>query len=211
MGFPTKRDEEWKYTSIKGLLKPAYKLVSPFASEDSDEQVEFKDIKQYMVNDIDCYKVVFINGCYSSWLSETTHQGFDVCTVGSAWKKYPEMVDAHFAKLSSQGGPLSQLNTALAWDGLYVRVPKGVIVDKAHPGCCISPRAVSQPLSRSRSLIILESGAHAEVIERHQSITKEDIWVNAVDEVFMDDNSSLHWVKLQHDRDSASFDTAQHH
>ena len=54
MGFPTKRDEEWKYTSIKGLLKPAYKLVSPFASEDSDEHIEFKDIKQYMVNDIDC-------------------------------------------------------------------------------------------------------------------------------------------------------------
>jgi Fe-S cluster assembly protein SufD len=203
MGFPTKRDEEWKYTSLKSLLKPAYRLVSPFASEDSDEHIEFKDIKQYMVNDIDCYKVVFINGCYSSWLSETTHQGFDVCTVGSAWKKYPEMVDAHFAKLSSQGGPLSQLNTALAWDGLYVRVPKGVIVDK--PIQVLYFTTGSQPtFITTRSLIILESGAQAEIIERHQSITKEDIWVNAVDEVFMDDNSSLHWVKLQHDRDSAS-------
>ncbi|MFZ9597624.1 MAG: Fe-S cluster assembly protein SufD, partial [Schleiferiaceae bacterium] len=88
-GFPTVRDEDWKYSSLKPVLAPHYGLRPPCAPLD-DEHLEFKDIKRFLVNELDSYRVVFLNGRYSSWLSDTTHRGFDVCTLSSAWKKYPE-------------------------------------------------------------------------------------------------------------------------
>ena len=63
-GFPTVRHEDWKYTPLKKILKEDYALSSPFSAQDDAEPIEFKDIKRYLVNDIDCYRVVFINGRY---------------------------------------------------------------------------------------------------------------------------------------------------
>ncbi|MDA0828618.1 MAG: Fe-S cluster assembly protein SufD [Bacteroidetes bacterium] len=202
-GFPTVRHEDWKYTPLKKILKEDYALSSPFSAQDDAEPIEFKDIKRYLVNDIDCYRVVFINGRYSAWLSETTHQGFDVCTLGSAWKKYKDQVEPHFGRLTETLGATVQLNTALAWDGLYVRVPDHVTLDK--PIQALYFTTGDQPMfTQTRSLILLGEGAKAEIIERHQSLTSSASWTNAVDEVFMGAQSHLHWVKLQHDEASAA-------
>ena len=202
-GFPTVRHEDWKYTSLKKLLKENYVLHAPFGNQEDSDHVEFKDIKRFLVNDIDCYRVVFINGRYSSWLSETTHNGFDVCTLGSAWKKYADQIELHFGKLTEDLGSLVQLNTALAWDGLYVCVPDGVTVDK--PIQVLYFTTGDAPVfNQTRSLVILGENAKAEIIERHQSLTEAASWTNAVDEVFMRENAHLHWVKLQHDEPSAA-------
>ena len=202
-GFPTVRNEDWKYTSLKKLIAPNYVLPSPFASFDEEEQVEYKDIKKFLVNDIDCYQVVFINGRYSSWLSQTTHSKYDICTLGSAWKKYPKIVEENFNKLTKDDGPLVQLNTALAWEGLYVNVPKNIVVEK--PIQVLYFTTGSTPVfNQTRSLVILAEGSSAEIIERHHSLTNHETWTNAVDEIQIGSNSSIHWVKLQHDSPQAS-------
>ena len=50
-GFPSKKDEEWKYTNLKPLLKHDFSL---FPS--SEKAVEFKRIKEYLINDIESFK-----------------------------------------------------------------------------------------------------------------------------------------------------------
>ena len=59
-GFPSKKDEAWKYTSLNSLLKNNY---SVFPKEDNS--LEFSDIKKYFIHDIDSYKIVFVDGVYS--------------------------------------------------------------------------------------------------------------------------------------------------
>jgi len=78
-GFPTRKDEEWKYTNLAPLLKVDYKLFP-----EDEVAVEYKDIKKYLINDIDTYTIVFINGKYSSFLSNTTHDEADICVLSSA-------------------------------------------------------------------------------------------------------------------------------
>ena len=56
-GFPTKKLESWKYTSLKRTLKYDYKL---FPSQ--KDIIDFKDIQDYLINDIESYKIVFVNG-----------------------------------------------------------------------------------------------------------------------------------------------------
>jgi len=201
-GFPTVRDEDWKYSSLKPVLAHHYGLRPPCAPLD-EEHLEFKDIKRFLVNELDSYRVVFLNGRYSSWLSDTTHRGFDVCTLSSAWKKYPETIDRYFAQLTEELGPLAQLNTALVWDGLYVVVPDNVVVDR--PIQVLSFTTGTEPrATQIRSLVVLGMNAQAEIIERHQSLTDQPTWTNSVDEAYLAAGAQLRWVKLQHDGPEAA-------
>ena len=63
-GFPSKKEEAWKYTSLKGVLKHDFSI---FPKEEN--ALEFRDVKKYFINDLDTYKIVFIDGKYSSHLS----------------------------------------------------------------------------------------------------------------------------------------------
>ena len=81
-GFPNKKQEAWKYTSLKGLLKHNYTIATK-----KENALEFKDVKQYFLHDLDTYKVVFVDGVYNSFLSETTHYKLDVCFLSAAISK----------------------------------------------------------------------------------------------------------------------------
>ena len=81
-GFPNKKDEAWKYTSLNKLLKENYSVFPK-----GEEALEYSDVKKYFIHEIDSYKIVFIDGKYSSHLSETTHDGIDVCLMSAALTK----------------------------------------------------------------------------------------------------------------------------
>ena len=63
-GFPSKKDELWKYTSLASITQQDYHLRPT-----SDSSVELKDIKKYSLNDIDSFKLVFIDGIFNPFLS----------------------------------------------------------------------------------------------------------------------------------------------
>ena len=66
IGFPTKRDEEWKYTSLNSLLKNDYTMFPK-----SEATVELKDVKKYFLHEIESFKIVFIDWVYCSFLYDT--------------------------------------------------------------------------------------------------------------------------------------------
>lgn len=200
LGFPTKRHEEWKYTNLKPILKNNYRLFPK-----SEEYIEFKDVKKYFLNEIDSYKVVFINGIYSSWLSETTHYGFDVCTFGNALRKYPEAIENYFNKIApTEDCALVSLNTAFAKEGAFIRVPRNTVVDKPIQIIFFNTAEDSEIMVQPRNLVILEDGAKAEIIERHQSLSDLPVLSNCVTEVSVGANAHLQYYKLQNDNHTAS-------
>jgi Fe-S cluster assembly protein SufD len=120
LGFPTKKLEAWKYTSLNSILKQDYSL---FPSKNLS--TELADVKEYFIHDIDTYKIVFIDGKYSSFLSQTTHQDYDVCLMSSALSspKYKTVIDKYFNKVAKQDN-LTSLNTAFVTEGAYIHIPK---------------------------------------------------------------------------------------
>ncbi|MDX1272644.1 MAG: Fe-S cluster assembly protein SufD, partial [Bizionia paragorgiae] len=56
-GFPTKKQEAWKYTSLNTVLKHDYSVFPK-----QENSIEYKDIKKYFLHDIDTYKIIFIDG-----------------------------------------------------------------------------------------------------------------------------------------------------
>ncbi|HAO14850.1 MAG TPA: Fe-S cluster assembly protein SufD, partial [Tenacibaculum sp.] len=97
LGFPSKKLEAWKYTSLNSILKEDYSLFP-----EHEIAIELADVKKYFIHDIDSYKIVFIDGKYSSFLSETTHDVIDVCLMSAALSKpkYKTIIDNYFNKIA---------------------------------------------------------------------------------------------------------------
>jgi Fe-S cluster assembly protein SufD len=199
-GFPSKKLEDWKYTSLNSLLKTDYSL-----SPRKDHAIEFKDVKRYFLHDIDTYKVVFVDGVYSSFLSETTHDKIDVCLLSAALSKpkYKSVIDAYFNKAAKQDS-LTALNTAFAREGAYIYIPKHKEVEKPIEVINFSTGNEAALMLQPRNLIIVGENAHVQIIERHQSLSGNAVLTNAVTEIFAEKRAYVDYYKIQNDRENAS-------
>ncbi|MCF6279020.1 MAG: Fe-S cluster assembly protein SufD [Flavobacteriaceae bacterium] len=200
-GFPTKKDEEWKYTSLKSVLKHDYS-VFPIA----ENSIEFKDVKKYFLHEIDSYKLIFIDGVYSSYLSETTHDGYDICLMSSALKKpkYKMVIDNYYNKIVNKKESVTNLNTAFSTEGAYIHIPKNIVLPKPIQIINFYTGNEKEILLQPRNLVIVGENSHVQIIERHQSLSSNVVLTNAVTEIFANKRAIVNYYKIQNDHESAS-------
>ena len=179
-GFPTKKEEAWKYTSLNSILKNDFTVFPK-----KENAIEFADVKKYFLHEIDTYKVVFIDGVFSSFLSSTTHDGIDVCLMSSALNKpkYKMVVDNYFNKIASKDESLTTLNTAFANEGAYVNIPKSTVVRKPIEILYFSTGNEAALMTQPRNLVIVGENSHVQIIERHQNLGNNPVLTNSVTEI----------------------------
>ncbi len=199
-GFPNKKQEAWKYTSLNAILKHDYSVFPKH-----ENVLDYKDIKQYFIHDIDTYKIVFIDGKYSSHLSQTTHDGIDICLMSSALtkSKYKPVIDNYFNKITEKNG-LSSLNTAFSAEGAYIHITKNKLVEKPIQIIHFSTGNEAAILLQPRNLIVVDENAHVQIIERHQSLTDNPVLTNSVTEIFANKSAIIDYHKIQNDNKNAS-------
>jgi Fe-S cluster assembly protein SufD len=200
-GFPTKKNEAWKYTSLEKLLKNDYRIFPK-----KDISIELKDVKKYFLYDLDTYKIVFIDGIYSPFLSDTTHDGLDVCLLSAALNKpkYKKVIKKYFNKIVNKNDSLTSLNTSFTKEGAYIFIPKTVISEKPIQIIHFSTGKQGKMLLQPRNLIIVEENAQVQIIERHQSLKSFQILTNSVTEIFSNKGSSVDYYKIQNDYEDCS-------
>ena len=200
LGFPSKKLEAWKYTSLNSVLKQDYSLFP-----DHDTAIELADVKRFFIHDIDSYKIVFIDGKYSSFLSETTHDGMDVCLMSAALSKskYRPIIENYFNKIAKQDN-MTSLNTAFASEGAFIHIPRGVEVEKPIQIINFTTGKENATMLQPRNLIVAENNAHVQIIERHQSLTDNPVLTNCVTEIYTDVHATVDYYKIQNDNTNAS-------
>ncbi|TDQ22017.1 Fe-S cluster assembly protein SufD [Tenacibaculum caenipelagi] len=200
LGFPTKKLEAWKYTSLNSILKEDYSIFP-----DRDAAVELADVKKYFIHEIDSYKIIFVDGKYSSFLSNTTHDGKDICLLSAAFskEKYKPIVEKYFNKIAKQDN-LTSLNTAFATEGAFIHIPKNVEVEKPIQIINFTTGKENATMLQPRNLIVVEKNAHVQIIERHQNLNNNAVLTNSVTEIYTDTHATVDYYKIQNDNNSAS-------
>ncbi len=200
-GFPSKKEEAWKYTSLNNLQKVDFSIFPK-----QENTLEYKDIKKYFLHEIDTYKIVFVDGVYSSYLSETTHDGVDVCLMSSAFSKpmFRPVIDVYFNKAASKDESLTTLNTAFCREGAYIYIPKNKMPKKPIQILHLATGNEAALMLQPRNLIVAEQNAEVQIIERHQSLTDNEVFTNSVTEIFAGKDAIVDYYKVQNDNDSAS-------
>jgi len=199
-GFPSKKEEDWKYTSLNSILKEDYSVFPK-----QENALDYKDIKKYFIHDIDTYKIIFIDGKYSSHLSQTTHDGIDVCLMSSALNKpkYQLIIENYFNKAATKDS-LSSLNTAFSSEGAYIHIPKNKIVRKPIQILHFSTGNESATMLQPRNLVVVDKNSHVQIVERHQSLTSNPVLTNSVTEIFANKRAIVDYYKIQNDNENAS-------
>ncbi|MGB7784674.1 MAG: Fe-S cluster assembly protein SufD [Salinimicrobium sp.] len=199
-GFPTKKQEAWKYTSLNKLLKHDYTVFPK-----KEDTIDYRDVEKYFIDDIDTYKIVFIDGIYSSHLSATTHEKIDACLMSSAMNssKYKPVIDNYFNKIAPNES-LNSLNTAFSREGAYINIPKNTMADKPIQIINFSTGNESALLVQPRNLIVVGENSHVQIIERHQSLTDHPVLTNSVTEIFAEKRAIVDYYKIQNDATTAS-------
>ena len=200
-GFPSKKDEAWKYTSLAKLIKNDYSI---FPKEETT--IELKDVKKYFLFEIDTYKIVFIDGVYSPFLSDTTHDGIDVCLLSAALSKdkYKETITTYFNTIAKKDDNLTALNTSFTKEGAYIFIPKSVVAEKPIQILHFATGKQGPILLQPRNLIVVEENAQVQIVERHQSLVPHQIMSNSVTEIFAAKKAVIDYYKVQNDLDEAS-------
>ncbi|MEN8798682.1 MAG: Fe-S cluster assembly protein SufD [Flavobacteriaceae bacterium] len=200
-GFPNRKEEAWKYTSLGKLQKIDFSIFPKKVNA-----LEYRDVKKYFLHEMDTYKIVFIDGIYSSYLSETTHDGVDICLLSAALSKpiYQPIIELYFNKAVNRDDSLTSLNTAFSKEGAYIYIPKNKAPIKPIEIIHFATGKETSLMLQPRNLIIAEENAELQIIERHQSLTSNDVLTNAVTEIFASKNSIIDYYKVQNDASNAS-------
>ena len=200
-GFPSKKDESWKYTSLKSIIQKNYSLSSK-----SDKSVELRDVKKYFLNDLDSFKIVFVDGIYSPFLSKTTHDGMDICVLSAALSKdkYKSTLKKYFNQIVPKDESLASLNTSYTKEGAYIYIPKGVCPEDPVQIMHISTGNQESIWLQPRNLIIADNNSKVEIIERHQSLRDHSVVTNSLTEIYAEKNAFIDYYKIQNDLNTAT-------
>ena len=182
-GFPTKKVERYKYTDIAKLFEPDYGLnlnrlqipVDPYRTFSCDVP-NLSTSLYFVVND-----QFYAQALPSAHLPEGVVIGSlkDFATTG------------HYNLLAGKDGDaVTDLNTMLAQDGLYVYVPRGVKVDRAVQVINILRSDVDLMVNR-RVLIVVEEGAEVKLLFCDHAADDRHFLATQVIEAFVGENAQL--------------------
>lgn len=193
LGFPTQRQEEWRYTNVEPISR------LPFQAASLSDLDRLPDL----LPDSSA-RLVFVNGHFSE--KHSKFQGLPAGVfcgpLSRALKEKPELVEAHLSRSSDfKDQPFLALNTAFIQEGAFVHLPRGAALEKPLEILHVSSFAnpfVAQP----RNLIIAEEGSQASIVESYVG-WDSTYWMNAATEIFAADSAILEHVKLQEESESA--------
>ncbi len=174
-GFPTVKDEEWKYTNLLPIIKNEYALSA-------QESIVSKELlNEYILTQTETNIIVFVNGKLNRELSDIDAANATICSLSEAEKNHSAVVKKYWGKaLSENPDSLVSLNTALSSEGVFIHVPKGTVVEKPIQIVYFSTNVSSDLFLQTRNLIVIEENAQVQVTERHQNIDQKEVFTNSV-------------------------------
>lgn len=203
-GFPSPREEEWRYTNVSGIEKKLFSV--PASQVASDVSADL--LKAYQLPD--AWSVVLVNGRFSAELSALSGlpDGVSVLSLADALvganvgaKNFSPLLETHLGRaVNNAEHGFVAFNTAWFSDGLFVHVPPKQVL--AKPIQLLHIVTQVDALATTRNIIIVEESAEAKVVETF--VGSDNAYLTAaVTEVFVGQNADLTLYKMQSESEKA--------
>ncbi len=196
LGFPTVREEEWRFTSVAPIAAAEFRPTGADAVQANEQE-----IANYLYSDAE-YRIVIVNGRFVPGLSRTQGlpAGVRVGSLGAAVTEHADVVQRYLGQLADFGTKgFTALNTALAVDGAYVYIPDGVILEQPlHLLFVTTTSATSGPImTNARALVVAGDRTQARIVETYAGPRGAAYFTNAVTEIFAGENAVVDHYKVQ--------------
>jgi len=191
-GLPHRRVEDWKYTDLRALMRDAKPLAAP---PDAAAKARAKAAGA-LLGDVETRRLVFVDGAFVPELSDTAalEPGLSIGSLADALANGDPLLTAHLGKLAPASDVAVALNTALMGDGAVIRIAAGSTAGR--PIHLLFVASEKPAATFVRSLVVVEKGARAMLIESHEGPSGSDYQVNAAVEIFVGDEAHVDYVKI---------------
>lgn len=199
--FPTKKEEDWKFISLRDLYRDSYELAS-------DLKVEAQDFSQHYLPESEGARMVFINGSYSEEHSSTDALPDDVVigNIASLAQDDSELLKTHLNKYlenNFEHDVFSHFNSAFLKDGVFIYVPEGKKVEAPVHLLFIQTDADKNYFTTSRSVVVADKDSEITVVEDHIGLGDNKYFNLPVVEVNLQEDAYVKHTKIQRDSGQA--------
>uniref|UniRef100_UPI0039A6FC7A Fe-S cluster assembly protein SufD n=1 Tax=Ornithobacterium rhinotracheale TaxID=28251 RepID=UPI0039A6FC7A len=188
-GFPSTKDEEWRFTNLKPITQREYNLQL------SQKTLSLSEVKPYFIPELDSYKIVFVNGFFAENLSNI---GSEIEFLPVAAAKENAIYQKYLNTVVKHQNSLETLNTALANSGYYLHIKHHQKVEKPVEIIFFTHEAKASFI-QPKNLIVLGDNASLNIIESYVSLNQEPHFTNAVTEIVVGENTQFNLYKTQND------------
>ena len=206
INFPAKRNEDWKYTNVADLFQPDYqqpKLVDITAEE----------IKPFLFEGLELYLLVFVNGIYNNALSSKDELSEKIIVQDiSAGLKEDGLTKATTSEYlnkwaSETNNYFMVLNTAFAQNGIYIKVPNGIVLDRPVHILNLTQIKEEPTVISPQKIIIAGENSKVTIIEtfHHLTNSQETYFTNTVTQLVVKRNAIVNHYRIQQEAENAFF------
>jgi Fe-S cluster assembly protein SufD len=171
-GFPTRKNEEWKYTSVGELTRNP---LHPTSGSLFDQKAGISAEAAAFLPDWKANRLVFINGRFSAASSSIIDQGaFTLGSLADAIQSNGEQVAAWFDALhNNTWSAFAQLNSALYVDGAWIHLQPKAVVEHPILILDLADQLTEQEVIFPRHLVVAETGSSARIVHL-QGLSAQD-------------------------------------
>ena len=196
LGFPTLRDEDWRFTNVAPLARLPFKPMSDTSADATAKTA----LEQYVFANLDGPRLVFVNGIFNSGLSSVGNlpEGVSVSSLAAVLASDAAAVEKRFNHCArTDDNAFAALNQAFFRDGGFVRIEAGRNIEEPIQLVFISTANHDGETIQPRNLIIAEANSRATVMESFLATGDAAYFTNAVTEIVAGDHAVLEHVKFQ--------------
>lgn len=202
-GFPTTREEAWRFTNVGPIAATAFDLASPEA-EGAEALAAANEIRDSAAT------AVVVNGCFDETLSAYGALPLGVVVEGLANSLEADGASARDIALDLDitGLPFAALNAAFLEDGVHILIPEGAVLSApiqvviaTLPGerpVMAHPRLVIEARAQSHATIVLSFVGEGDQPYLSNVVTQVRVDGGAVLELITDQRESAAAFHLHH-------------
>lgn len=193
-GFPTTRDEDWRFTSVASIANTAFQIAQPASTN-----IPSRDLQPYALEDAAC-RLVFVNGRFAAELSQLEHlpAGLVVSSLGASLLDEPGIAEDRFG-LSGDAArdAFSSLNAAFFEDGAYIQISPGTVITAPLQLLFLSTSSGRPQVTHPRNLIVVGNHAQISIVEEHVSLDEEVSFTNEITDIVAGENSTVSHLLIE--------------
>ncbi len=201
LGFPTVRDEEWKYTDITPAANlatlPVFKSELNGAATQISQNLPFGEILGH--------RLTFVNGHFAPELSRLKNlpEGAFVSNLATELANQNEVLQEHFGKtIDAQNETFAALNTAFAQDGAFIKIGSNLELETPiHLLFLAHGEGIG--VSHPRNLFLIGDNSSATIIETFASTGDTVNFTNAITEIVAGRGARVEHIKVQSESEKA--------
>src|SRR5262245_29308369 len=206
-GFPTTRDEDWRYTKLAALAATPFRTPSSAAPD----TVSTEMVQRSAIGPSAWPRLVFVDGRYAPRhsLAHPLPGGARLSSLAEAMADDQELVERHLARHARwESDVFAALSTAFVEDGALLHVPAEAVLTAPIELVFLATHA--GVLSQPRVLIVASPHSRFTVVERYVGLSDQACFVNAMSELSVGHGASVDHYVLQ-EQGAATFHMAGIH